>query len=154
MAQKNHLPLHGRRKTRRRWHGRRIQSVDMKNNYKNIFRSAILACLLPLALSAQKPDIRFEQLPRLERFSQSNFYCLYQDHKGFIWIGTQDGLNRYDGYEIKIYRHDPKDPGSLGVSGVSNIYEDRSGNFWVGGCLLYTSPSPRDQRGSRMPSSA
>jgi ligand-binding sensor domain-containing protein len=55
-----------------------------------------------------------------------------QDHKGFLWIGTQDGLNKYDGYDFKVYKHDPDNPHSLSSSVITAIYEDHSGALWIG----------------------
>ena len=49
-----------------------------------------------------------------------------------VWIGTEDGLNRYDGYTFTVYRHDPDDPGSLSNDFVSVIYRDRSDVLWIG----------------------
>ena len=49
-----------------------------------------------------------------------------------MWFGTQDGLNRFDGYKFKIYRHEPKNPASLRKSHILSLYEDRLGNLWVG----------------------
>jgi signal transduction histidine kinase/ligand-binding sensor domain-containing protein len=49
-----------------------------------------------------------------------------------MWIGTQDGLNRYDGYSFRVYRHDPDDPSSLRDDFVESIFEDRSGVLWIG----------------------
>ncbi|TDQ11582.1 ligand-binding sensor domain-containing protein [Pedobacter metabolipauper] len=55
-----------------------------------------------------------------------------QDKKGFMWFGTKDGLNRFDGYTFKIYRHDPDDPNSLGGSFILCIYEDKDGVLRIG----------------------
>ncbi len=49
-----------------------------------------------------------------------------------MWLGTLDGLNRFDGYRFTIYKHDPEDPGSLSDSGVRALCEDREGTLWVG----------------------
>jgi signal transduction histidine kinase/ligand-binding sensor domain-containing protein len=57
---------------------------------------------------------------------------ILQDRKGFIWLGTEDGLNRYDGYDFKVYRNDPDDSGSLSNNYIWSICEDSSGNIWVG----------------------
>ena len=54
-----------------------------------------------------------------------------QDDLGFLWIGTDDGLKRYDGYRIRDYRHDPKDPNSLADSYIISLFKDRSGKLWV-----------------------
>jgi signal transduction histidine kinase/ligand-binding sensor domain-containing protein len=55
-----------------------------------------------------------------------------QDSKGFIWFGTQDGLNRYDGYEFVVYKHDPEDPDTLSNNFIWALYEDESGTMWIG----------------------
>ncbi|MDA3892710.1 MAG: ATP-binding protein [Salinivirgaceae bacterium] len=64
--------------------------------------------------------------------SQSTVYCMLQDSDGFIWIGTRDGLNRYDGYEFKIYRTDDADTTSISDNQVFSIVEDQHGQIWVG----------------------
>lgn len=64
--------------------------------------------------------------------SQSSVYAVMQDHLGFIWIGTEDGLNRFDGYNFTVFRNDPEDPDSLNNSYVRAIYEDSSGVLWIG----------------------
>jgi len=60
-------------------------------------------------------------------------YKAVQDRDGFIWVGTQDGLARYDGVGFRIFRHDPADPASLGSNDVSSILIDRDGRLWCGG---------------------
>ncbi|MBU8891837.1 MAG: SpoIIE family protein phosphatase [Bacteroidales bacterium] len=64
--------------------------------------------------------------------SQTSVNCLIQDSRGFIWIGTQDGLNKYDGYSFKILKNQPSDSNSLSGSYINCIYEDSEGNIWVG----------------------
>jgi ligand-binding sensor domain-containing protein len=55
-----------------------------------------------------------------------------QDARGFIWFGTQDGLDRFDGYAFVSYKHDPADPRSLASSWSTALLEDRAGRLWVG----------------------
>src|SRR5215472_5002249 len=75
-------------------------------------------------------DIQFRRLqPSL---SQTRVGQMVQDHQGFIWFGTQDGLNRYDGYELKVFRHDPHNDDSLSGVNIFSLLEDRSGGLWVG----------------------
>ena len=57
--------------------------------------------------------------------------CL-QDRTGFIWFGTDDGLNRFDGYEVKVYRNDPNDNSSISENIIWALWEDHSGNLWIG----------------------
>jgi len=58
--------------------------------------------------------------------------AIVQDHAGFIWFGTTNGLNRYDGYNIVTYRNDSENPYSLSGNFIEALYEDRSGTLWVG----------------------
>ena len=58
--------------------------------------------------------------------------CIYQDHNGFMWFGTHDGLNRYDGYEFKIFRNKQNDPNSLVHNIISAVTEDDNHNLWIG----------------------
>lgn len=57
---------------------------------------------------------------------------LLQDRQGYIWVATQDGLNRYDGYEFKVFRHDVDDEFSLADNRTFDLFEDKDGNLWVG----------------------
>lgn len=75
--------------------------------------------------------IRFEHLSIEQGLSQSSVPVILQDSFGFMWFGTDDGLNRYDGYQFAVYRHDPDDPASLSQGGIQEIYEDRAGALWL-----------------------
>jgi signal transduction histidine kinase/ligand-binding sensor domain-containing protein len=77
-------------------------------------------------------DIKFTHLTNIEGLSQSTVQAIVKDRFGFIWFGTQDGLNRYDGYTFKVYRHQPKDSTSLHRSHILSLCEDSRGNLWVG----------------------
>ncbi|MDM8559806.1 two-component regulator propeller domain-containing protein [Candidatus Parabeggiatoa sp. HSG14] len=81
---------------------------------------------------AQQQEIKFEHLSRKDGLSQSTVYAILQDNQGFMWFGTQDGLNKYDGYTFTHYRHDPQNPDSLGNSFIYTIYEDSKGDVWIG----------------------
>ena len=58
--------------------------------------------------------------------------CSLQDKKGFLWFGTKDGLDRFDGYSFKIFRSSPDDTGSIGSNFIHCLYEDPGGILWVG----------------------
>jgi len=81
----------------------------------NVYRLIWVLFLLwwPLAVVAYPPAFKFEHLSLEDGLSQSTVYAILQDNKGFMWFGTQDGLNRYDGYQFTIYRHNPTDSNSL-----------------------------------------
>lgn len=63
--------------------------------------------------------------------SQGMINCIYQDKEGYMWFATKDGLNRYDGYQLITYRHNPNDPYSLPDNYCNATLEDENGNFWV-----------------------
>ena len=77
-------------------------------------------------------SVKFERISLEQGLSQSVVTCTLQDSKGFIWFGTQDGLNRYDGYEFVVYKHDPEDPDTLSNNFIWAIHEDESGILWIG----------------------
>jgi ligand-binding sensor domain-containing protein/DNA-binding CsgD family transcriptional regulator len=84
-------------------------------------------------LWSQHRDVKFKHLNVEQGLSNSTVQDILQDYRGFMWFGTYDGLNRYDGYNFRIYRHDPNDPNSLGERNINVIYEDSSGNLWIAG---------------------
>ena len=65
-------------------------------------------------------------------FPQSNVQCIAQDSIGFLWFGTEDGLNRYDGYRCTVYRHDPADSSSISDSYIWRLLKSRTGDLWIG----------------------
>jgi signal transduction histidine kinase/ligand-binding sensor domain-containing protein/DNA-binding response OmpR family regulator len=81
----------------------------------------------------------------IEQGLSNNFVrCIYQDKNGFMWFGTYDGLNRYDGYEFKIFRNNFKNNRSLINNWINAISEDAKGNMWIGtrqGACVYQSLS-------------
>ncbi len=76
--------------------------------------------------------MRFERLSVEEGLSQSTVTAVLQDRTGLLWIGTQDGLNRYDGYGFEVYRSDPDDPESLPRDWILSLAEGASGDLWIG----------------------
>ena len=77
-------------------------------------------------------NIKFERLSLRDGLSQSSVRCLYQDHLGFLWAGTDDGLNLYDGYQFTVLKNDPADTSSLSNNTINAIAEDSLGYLWVG----------------------
>ncbi len=77
--------------------------------------------------------VQFNKLSIKEGLSQSSILTLIQDDKGFIWAGTQDGLNRYDGYDFKVFKHRIDNKNSLSNSFINTIKQDsKSLQFWIG----------------------
>ena len=77
-------------------------------------------------------DIAFERIDSRSGLSHSTVTALLQDKRGFLWVGTVDGLNRYDGYEFVVYRNAPSDTTSLSGNNVTALYESGDGRLWVG----------------------
>ena len=77
-------------------------------------------------------SLRLERIGVEQGLSQATARALAQDGDGMVWIGTQDGLNRYDGYAVRVFRHDPEDPSSLADNHVTALATDAKGRLWVG----------------------
>lgn len=101
----------------------------------NIIRT--VACLICLFLSSNaeaitNEEIAFKRITIDDGLSQNSVIDIYQDANGFMWFGTQDGLNRYDGYQHIIFRNDPDNPNSISDNRIRCIYVDSQGILWVG----------------------
>jgi len=76
--------------------------------------------------------VRFQRIGREQGLPQISVVSLTQDQRGFMWIGTGEGVVRYDGHRSRVFRHDPKDPNSLSASAVTRILVSKDGTLWVG----------------------
>ena len=94
--------------------------------------TALLCAPLQAQSSDHRKNVRFEHISLEDGLSQAFVACTLQDRDGFMWFGTQEGLNRYDGYTFKVFSYDPEDPNSLSNNFVKAIYQDRDGMIWVG----------------------
>jgi len=116
---------------------------------------ATLVLLFVLAVGArgwsEAPEGNFRHLSIEGGLSDGHLRTIVQDQRGFLWFGTIDGLNRYDGYEIRVFRHDPENPRSLGANFVRALHVDRKGGLWVatiGGGLNLFDRGPRTSSGT------
>lgn len=89
-----------------------------------------VACQTVFSQSITK-DAKFRRLAENIQLSNLNITAVAEDHKGFLWVGTMDGLNRFDGYDFKIYRNIEGDSTSLVKNRIETIYEDSEGILWV-----------------------
>jgi ligand-binding sensor domain-containing protein len=76
--------------------------------------------------------LRFRRISTSDGLSQTRVAQIVQDDRGFMWFGTQYGLDRYDGYEFKVYVHDPQRRNSPAGALISALFKDRSGVLWIG----------------------
>ena len=81
---------------------------------------------------ANRNSISFLSIGTEQGLPQSTVNTIFQDSQGFIWIGTYDGLSRYDGYQFVNFKNNPQDPSSISNNIVVSIIEDRDGFLWVG----------------------
>ena len=100
---------------------------------KNTF--CVLTCFfITIFCQAQSVEEHyyFKNLSIRNGLSQNTVNAILQDRKGFMWLGTKDGLNRYDGLSFRKFKHDAANPRSIGNSFITSLYEDFNGNIWVG----------------------
>jgi len=98
---------------------------------------ALILCLwlmADLAAQQRKAELPFAHLTIRDRLSHNTVYCLLQDQYGYIWAGTPHGLNRYDGYDFRLFRTPARDSDSAGFRGttITSLLEDHAGRLWVG----------------------
>lgn len=119
----------------------KISKPNTNPFHKNVFRFSskiyfILYMMVLLLASgiihAQESEMKFEIINPERGLSQSTVHAILQDSYGFIWFGTEDGLNKYDGYNFTIYRHAEKDSNSISDNFIWEIYEDSENNLWIG----------------------
>lgn len=100
----------------------------------------------------------FELISTHQGLAQGMINDMLQDKEGFIWIATKGGLNRYDGYQYKLFANDPKDPYSISSNSVSNLLEDSKGRIWIGttdgGINVYSKKTGRFLRIIKRPGDA
>jgi len=100
----------------------------MKNKY---FLSGKTKCFI-LIISIAIPLFGQPLEPEFEHIPIAISFCFLQDSNGFLWVGSQEGLARYDGYNLKYYTNIPFDSTSISNNWVPVIKEDKNGNLWVG----------------------
>ncbi|MFQ6677518.1 MAG: two-component regulator propeller domain-containing protein [Fidelibacterota bacterium] len=107
----------------------------MKSFYKLLYFAKIIfatSSIFLACLYSQSASIKVDHITINDGLSQSTVHSILQDSRGFMWFGTQDGLNKYDGYSFTIYKHDPYDSTTISDNYIRCIYEDHSGTLWIG----------------------
>ena len=88
-----------------------------------------------LAVSALRPqpqEASFRRYTAEDGLESSHITCLLQDHRGFLWVGTGNGLYRFEGYSFKAFKRNPADPASISDNSINALYEDRLHQLWIG----------------------
>lgn len=92
----------------------------------------MLLCVLQVQSDGQSFHFKFHNYTIDNGLSQNMVYAICQDGQGFMWFGTKDGLNRYDGYQFVTYHHDPFDSSTLSDNAISAVFCDSKGRLWIG----------------------
>jgi signal transduction histidine kinase/ligand-binding sensor domain-containing protein/CheY-like chemotaxis protein len=98
---------------------------------KNICVYLLLFVVLPFTQVKSNP-YNFGRINYTHGLSNNHILCFAEDNNGFMWLGTQSGLNRFDGYNFKIFKHNPTDSSSLPDNLIESIVKDQLGRFWIG----------------------
>lgn len=98
---------------------------------KNLTALLILFNLLLVTVVCAQPYY-FRHYQVENGLSNNAVLCSMQDQRGFMWFGTKDGLNRFDGYSFKVFHSDPDNPNGLGSNFIRSLCEDKTGNIWIG----------------------
>ena len=99
---------------------------------KLVFQTVVLLLHLMIPLPGQQANLNFKHLTIENGLSQNAVYAILQDRRGFMWFGTKDGLNKYDGYTMTVYMSDPADSSSISNNSIKRLFEDSRGNLWIG----------------------
>lgn len=105
-------------------------------------------CVLVFKLTlayGQPGNIQFHHLTQEQGLSQSTGDAILQDSQGFMWFGTNDGLNKYDGYEMTVYKEDYSDSTTISGNSISMLFEDSHNTLWVGTTVNGLNRYNRDQ---------
>jgi ligand-binding sensor domain-containing protein/signal transduction histidine kinase len=112
----------------------------LKSPYLSILIIQSLLLISLSGVSAQPIRLQFKKLTIDDGLSSSIVSTIIQDQKGFIWVGTPDGLNRYDGFKFVVYRNNPVDSSSIADNVIQTIFEDHNKDLFLGtekGLCLY-----------------
>ena len=101
-------------------------------SYVKILSVFFITLILMSRLVAQTSQLKFDQIGLEQGLSQSTVNSIVEDKQGFIWFGTQDGLNRYDGYSIVVFKHNSTNSNSLSDNHTFCLINDRKGDLWIG----------------------
>lgn len=119
----------------------------MINLIRHIKVAALLLLIIPtITFSAANENVRFRNIQTQNGLSNDDVNCIFKDSHGFMWFGTAAGLNRYDGYSVRIFHSQRPDSTALRDNYVQNIQEDSHGNLWLFAGDTYSVYNPVNER--------
>ena len=92
--------------------------------FRQLLNVIPISILILCNVSFSQDNLKFKRLSIEHGLSQSTINCIFQDSKGFIWIGTQDGLNKFDGYNFEVFKHHPLDSNTISHNWIIDVFED------------------------------
>jgi|SRR5690606_11283506 len=104
------------------------------------FLIIIFSSLLSIDSMAEERYLNFMNLSSRDGLSSNIVNIILKDRYGFMWFGTDDGLNKFDGKEFKVYKHNSEDPSTIPTNEIVDLHEDKKGNLWIAtgeGLVLY-----------------
>ena len=110
----------------------RSSKVIEVKSHPGTFIVGFLFLLVPVPLDAQSSGVTFNHLSERDGMAGREVHCILQDSRGFLWFGTENGLNRYDGYGFTVYKHEPGNAASIVDAKIQSLWEDKQGDLWVG----------------------
>lgn len=111
-----------------------VNNLNLKLSSKYSAFFLILLMFTSIAIAQKKP-VKFNRITSSNGLSQNRVISIVQDHDGFIWIGTEDGLNKFDGYNFEIFNRNPDDSLSLNDNAGNAMLVAKDGTLWIGGTL-------------------
>ncbi len=105
-------------------------TTSMISSYKWLPFFLLMQAAVELTAQPAFQNIRFERIGVRQGLSQNTVLCIFQDSHGFIWMGTRDGLNRYNGYDFDVFRKDGT-PSGIGGNLIEAIAQDKNGDLWI-----------------------
>ena len=105
-------------------------SLILKSRISSVFIAVLI--LTSFFFKSSSQEINFKHITINDGLSQNAVFAIMKDSRGFMWFGTKDGLNKYNGYNFLIYQHNPFDTTTLSANYITSIFEDSSGLIWVG----------------------
>lgn len=122
--------------------------MNRKNTVKTLIIMIIISVIViinQVEVLAYTKNMNFRNITNEDGLSQATVETIIQDKQGYIWIGTNDGLNRYNGYDFKVFRHDEDIKNTITNNYIVDLQEDHYGNIWVGTANGLSKINPIDE---------